>query len=977
MHASGLFSRSIDAGGFDEAAVWLASLAQSSCFRCSTIYFVAILRLATERRLALLPFAAGCASAGQENAQDEGPGEAGLSLFTVALLSHLAVTPRCNEGKALYVELPPLGVSAPVNSCWGCDAMHAPQFCAEAVTRWAVQGFMRCCILRPGGELPFLDWLQAEGPWRVLGAALYVGREELQGNGARPHKGDGMEAARAAAAQHPESKAINKCRKRLVRFLEQSCSPSPAEAKTQGGDGWTELTLEEQLARLSLVSSHVAADCGESFAVHEVSPQALLRVAAARLPGGASPSQGLVALSERTNCLGLLGSLTRHLQQIMEYEDLVGALSPEALSAADKPMYDRLAGVVLQLEAASWQVKTNTSASSFSAVAGSYASNTSAAAMTLATAEPVKRLIGLATMALESHEVVGSLGHDTNGVAPPARQSKRKEGGRRVTPNTEGAQFWVEMGAALCSHVANLCESSSLALPHSVTCGPAPQQSAALGLRLLRRVVAFFAALARTEAMLTPEARSAFDLAKCMQRLRLSADANLTATDAEATGKGPKPHQRETGPLKELLLCLLRRVARATQHLVSEDGQCLLLLACESVVTGSDKAGNSSLANLRWLLPLIECWGLAGFQINSERRQQQGGLTPAEGKVALTLLLEACGNLSLQNGIFADTVALVRRLQTLDLADAVQLHCVLDRLREQQRASERACRLPVAGDQGTEGASVRDETPNADLEAAARVLLCLSFECASAANPTSGASGPEGDGAAGKDLVVVFRPALVRSLRACWDRSRSLRHICTRLFLQQKDGKAGDCVLLHPAVRLALLLQWRGPIQDLPASLYPSLLAALQHCQHGMGSQKGAGAADGNAARKRRKGAHSQHQADGAQGSRMWASEVLEALKLSVYARDASGPSGKRIRSKAAPWQIAATFFESDWVRNESSCLATEAPRRWAEATQQFLYQLCVQQPGGEGSAYLGMHLARDLEEVAGSVDEPFTVTEG
>ena len=106
----------------------------------------------------------------------------------------------------------------------------------------------------------------------------------------------------------------------------------------------------------------------------------------------------------------------------------------------------------------------------------------------------------------------------------------------------------------------------------------------------------------------------------------------------------------------------------------------------------------------------------------------------------------------------------------------------------------------------------------------------------------------------------------------------------------------------------------------------------------------------------------------------------MEALKLSLYARDSNeGPSGKRVRAKGAPWQVAASFLRERREREYPAAysLAAEAPLLWAQAVQQFLASLCMQQAGTSVLVRLGVELARDLAELAGSLEEPFTIEEG
>ncbi|CDJ34104.1 uncharacterized protein EMH_0087830 [Eimeria mitis] len=244
LRRSGLFAgAAVGPGCIDEAALWLTALMESSCFRCCCLYFVGLLRLASERRLGLLAYsreyltaqaahrqegteadattaAAAAAATAAAAAAAARPGAvsgmSSFSVFSLAVLSHLSVTPRSNGGRPLFVEMPPFGVGAPRDSCWGCcSPMHADELCAAAVAEWAVQGFMRCCLLRPSWGPPFLNCLEAEGPWRVVGAALNVGasakqeqKEQQQQLDQQQQQQQQTEATRAAAAQHPQFAAV-------------------------------------------------------------------------------------------------------------------------------------------------------------------------------------------------------------------------------------------------------------------------------------------------------------------------------------------------------------------------------------------------------------------------------------------------------------------------------------------------------------------------------------------------------------------------------------------------------------------------------------------------------------------------------------------------------------------------------------------------------------------------------------------------
>ncbi|CDJ35297.1 uncharacterized protein EMH_0096490 [Eimeria mitis] len=256
-------------------------------------------------------------------------------------------------------------------------------------------------------------------------------------------------------------------------------------------------------------------------------------------------------------------------------------------------------------------------------------------------------------------------------------------------------------------------------------------------------------------------------------------------------------------------------------------------------------------------------------------------------------------------------------------------------------------------------------------------MVCLCLQTAPGATALRGdghAAAPAASATA--DAAVVFRQGLVGTLRACWDRSRTFRGACIRL-LRGSEGweetEDTSCPVLHPAVRLALLLQWPDALQQLPPSFYPSVTSALQHCQEALEEGASAAGADSSnnsssssSKRKKRKNDTSSPSPIGVG----WAEDVMEALKLSVYARDSTeGASGKRVRAKGAPWQVAASFLRARAEKEgPATCLlVADAPVLWAEAVQQFLTSLCMQQPGGEVLARFSVVLARDLEEMAGT----------
>lgn len=922
--------------------MWLSSLAEARCFRCAAIYLVLLLRLASERRLALLP-----QTAAQEGEEKGG----GLSFFSVVLLSHLSLTPQCNEGKTLHAEFLPFGVDAPENSCWGCCCpKHPAAFCAEAVTRWAVQGLMRFCVLRPEVAPVLFKRLKAEGRWRVLGAAVYGGREVTQEDAIKPPFPEGMGAD------------VNKCRKQLLRFLKGSCLLLE-ESET--------LSLEDQLAHLkSFCFSEKNSYKGKNAETHANPAKLFFPVYAAQIPGAAKPASGIVALAERSTCLSIVKTLTTHLQLLMHKNNLMTGQYYEILTMADGTVYGSLHDLVSHLEHASRQLKNNHYAGR--SYKDTYFNECgAAAAYILATMEPLGRLLRLAAAAL-------------GGPGGPARctlsssaflcKNKRKEGERNGGKRAEVVQRWGEVGATVCLHVANICQAFFCkGVEGSVT--HMELQLVAPWLRLLRRALGFFAALVQTEEAFSSDESFLVNMTGCMRRLGVHADFNLELTERENLEEnqlGEEKHQQHAELLRRMMLCLLQHFVQATEQLrAAGEGERLLLMACESLVFPSSKSlsvsenGSSLLLHhLKWLLPLF----------TSNGNSFLNGLTAAEGARALALLVQVCNAYPAETNL-VETAALVRQLQTIATADALRLHNLL------------LCLLggPLGGPPGSplKGPQVgaanffalgQEVTNRLRLKAAERVLLCLCFElCPSAANAARGAEAREAEE---KNDVIVFRAGLVDALRWCWDQYRSLRYTCTRLFVQENSKPSGN-VSLHPAVRLALLLHWRDTIQALPVSFYPSLEAALQQCNETRVSFQCPAHTDGSATQKRRKGPPPQQLLGEDETSSSWASEILHALKLTAYARDGTGPSGKRMRAKAAPWQLASAFFTPGNICKGPRKLTAEMPGLWAEATRSFLHNLCMQQPGGAVDALLGLRLARELENAAGGLAEPFMISEG
>lgn len=974
MHRSGMFrGATCETPEIDEASLWLAALAESSCFRCSALYFVAILRLASEQRLALLPYTEMCMGRDMKEMEQEG-GEikelSSPSLFSAALLAHLSVAPRCNAGKALFVELAPLGVAAPEDSCWGCNAMHSSEFCAEAATSWAVQGFMRCCILCPSIIYPLFRALQAEGPWRVLGSSLNVSREL--------NSPTAVEAAKAAAAQHPQSKLINRYRKRLLRFLEVSCQPHAQEASEEGDDASGSQTLDYQLSQLPFVSSQLSADWGLPSPVHAIAPEALLKICAARIPGASSMPRGPVGSAERANCLGLLRALTRHLDQSLETEAFVATQPLEKLIEVNQQTRDRLLALLLQLEAVSRHLSNiqATEGANHCLEDGYNEMRFVVLPVGAEKAAALEQLFQLSTIAL------GRCEHLSEGPAdsvrnnkPPVTQAERdgrKKGRFEPSFFTKDFKHWVELGAALCAHMANLFELTAA--------GVALQETA--GLRLLCRSVEFFAALVCAEDQLTPEAQSALTFAACIKRLCLPALSDPISARTEKPTKHSQIEDTQGGPLQALLLGLVRRVARAARPFVSEDGRPLLLLACESVLTSKDKiscplpsrTAKAPLHHLAWVLPLVESWGLAAIPAQHRGVEEAiKRLTYEEKALTLSLVLRACGEAPVQSVSLESAADCVQRLQALPLSMCLRLHCFLKYLWGHQRAEHRVATLETAYQQASSEDATAAAAGRCILDAAVRVMLCLCFQCIHASSSLRGA---EESATAGDSAVIIFRQGLIRTLRACWDQYAVLRYACTRLFLlSEEKAENATCPVLHPAVRLALLLQWREPVQGLPAPFYPSVVAALEQCQEERQEGRAGASADSRSTRKGRIRGTGPTSAttDGAE----WAADVLEALKLTAYARDSSGANSRRVRAKGAPWQTAAAFLGDRWGDAEAKDLAADAPERWAAAVQQFLTFLCVQQPGGYTAARLGMQLAQDLESITGRLDDDFVVQEG
>ncbi|OEH76306.1 hypothetical protein cyc_06736 [Cyclospora cayetanensis] len=981
MHTSGLFSLDpAGAFGVDEAAVWLTALEESSCFRCSALYFVGVLRLASERRLALLPYVVApyTREGGDETAAQE---EAAwlLSPFSAALLAHLSVTPRCNNGRALFIDLPSFGVSAPAESCWGCAFKHSAELCAEAVVQWAVSGLMKCCILRPAMRHPLLTWLQQEGSWRVIGCALNMPREQNAEGGTQADSAAFVEAARAAAAQHPQSKAVNRLRKRLLRFLAVRRAECSVDTNKVAAHSAPQTTLEEQLEHLAGLHQLATNSAPLLAPLHEVAPEALLWGCAARLPGAASPARDHVALAERTNLLGLLGAFTRHLEELQELGGLKDSQLPHGnLQGTDALTSGRLPAVLRQVEAVSWQLRKKALRERRCVSDAGLGADNPCAAVIASAGRPLGRLLRQATTALQRLALTASLPQCADHAEPPASHSTRETAFRKTAADDEALLHWGEIGATLCCHIASLCETFSA--------GGIPDCSVPSKLRLLRRIVMFFVALAGVQDAVERKGRPSVSFAGCMQRLRLCPVFADTRSQAlpQVSELQLEREFCEMDPVQELLRCLLKRVAVATKQLVDEKERPLLLLACESVLGGKDSpclstvgsplGGASDQVHLRWLLPLLEFWALAGVSDQSVGLEDAiQGFTRAEGECAISLLVGACGESPERNNGSISTATLVQRLEALHPPDAaLRLYDSLSVLSEQLLADQKGARVKETQHSIDASPSVLLPSTSALLRAATHVMLCLALQCSPAANLRSG--GEDDTNSEGQGILLVFRPSLINAFRASWERNRSLRSACMRMLASEDvKGDHATSVSLHPAVRLALLLQWREPLQNLPSAFYPSLVSELQQFQE-EGPQK----PTISAAPKRRKRAASEHRTEIIPASRTWAAEVLEALKLSAYARDSRGAAGKRIRTRALQWQIAAAFLVAGWGNEEPNALTEDAPGRWAEGVQRFLAGLCMQQPSGSDCGMrLGMQLARTLEELAGSLEEPFMITDG
>ncbi|CDJ33639.1 uncharacterized protein EMH_0016830 [Eimeria mitis] len=603
LRRSGLFAgAAVGPGCIDEAALWLTALMESSCFRCCCLYFVGLLRLASERRLGLLAYsreyltaqaahrqegteadvttAAAAAAATAAAAAAAGPGAvsgmSSFSVFSLAVLSHLSVTPRSNGGRPLFVEMPPFGVGAPRDSCWGCcSPMHADELCAAAVAEWAVQGFMRCCLLRPSWGPPFLNCLEAEGPWRVVGAALNVGasakqeqKEQQQQLDQQQQQQQQTEATRAAAAQHPQYEAVNKYRRRLRRFLKVCCrrGVGPDGREETEGDRRRHF-LDEQLALLSDVAPRLSLNADRHGVVHAVAPERLLSLFGAQLPGAqGGTSGGPAAMAGWSNGLGLLQALVQHIGEVLltpcRGEDGVA----EAGEVGGEQTIERLSPLLLQLETVTRHMRDAAEA------LGALVQHIGEVLLTPCRGEDgvaeagevggeqtVERLspllLQLETVTRHMRDAAEALGglprgtpslwaaSETAGAAAAAelplllqngRQKKRKEeqkGNSSVSSSsnglrcfTEALRKWTEMGAVLSCHTANLLRAAAAEGTRQALQMRLQQQQQQLLLqqlqRLLRRAIELAAALVRAEQLLNPDSRA--PLLRCMHRLGLA-----------------------------------------------------------------------------------------------------------------------------------------------------------------------------------------------------------------------------------------------------------------------------------------------------------------------------------------------------------------------------------------------------------------------------------------------------------------------
>ncbi|KAL8270744.1 hypothetical protein Esti_005346 [Eimeria stiedai] len=1026
LEASGLFKadplNESSNSGLGEAAVWLSTLRASGCFRCCAIYFVGLLRLAWERRVSLLPLL------GDSRAQPSG-----VSLFAAALVSHLSLSPSCNNGRGLQVDLPLLGIQAPRDSCWGCcSPLHAPAFCSEAVTQWVVRSLMCCCLLRPTAVSPLLRCISIEGPWRVLKAAASRGSANAGGEQSPAATAAAAAAAAAAVAAdeglNEAQKTVNRLRKKLLRFLELSCSELPANAETTKDAEEVQLRLPAQLKSLALLSPQPAAaaaaaaaafedgDSGDHSAHGAVSLQPFLQVCAASLSdtaARASSSSSLIAAAEGLNGLAAVDALTRHLQQVLETETHV-----ETSACGLQDDVARISGIVLQLEATSRLLLPSARAAGLLHHQTPVAVASAQEAFRLSTAKPVLRLLKLAARRLDAL-AAGETKETIAGSIPAARLEPRR---------SEAACLmrWVKTGAALCKHAANLLEAfvsggrqgSSCVQQHSHQSPAAAAAAAPAAVKpLLQRLLGFLAAFVKAEAALNARGHAAAHAAphaaadkwECLMR-QLGLDAHdrflgMTTVTKSARETGcslqqrqqqnderheqhqqrAQQQQREETSSRTLVLQLLKRIDSAASCVLGVDSRRLLLLCCDRLVgcgSSSNPAGAAAaaaaaapaaaaaqLVHSKWVLLLLDLWGLAC-----------GGLAPAEAALTLQLLLRACGCLGSGDtwGLAEAAVCMQQLQQGLTASEALQLLEVVDCLEAHLSPIPYAEQQQAEADSSSTGGA--DASTNQALKAAAaRLMCCLSFECHGAPKQSDTNAQQQQQ----QQRVLVFRSGLTEAFRALWQRRASLRAACMRLFSQENEGADAVCsVTVHVAARLALLLQWRGPVDSGLLSFYPALKDGLQQCEHQVFSEAGEAAACSNKSGRRRS-QHSKQQGKGEvverPGCGFWASDLLEALKVSVFSGDrSSGPRGKRMRSKALPWRQAEAFFGAACRETAEDEEETNTAWRWAEASRGFLIHLCnLSRTSPAPTIRLALELARSLEAAACSMEEPFLIANG
>ncbi|KEP65223.1 UNVERIFIED_CONTAM: hypothetical protein HHA_213300 [Hammondia hammondi] len=243
----------------NELAIWVAALAPRQpetassdgafCFRCAASYFLAIVKFALEKPLLLSQKPLTSSSLGphpvdgqsspssrtsaspSSRAEETAGATPGVSLFVRALLAHLSLAPECNRGKPLYVDVhgpslslflsPDAPSLAHADSCPAAAPSTAKRdtaFCVDSIGAWVSRGLLALLALRPCLLESVRSLLDRQKPWRVVGAALGLGKDAAK----RGDEPPGEE-------KHTQEQSKKRTREESVRRDEKGGSKKAAE----------------------------------------------------------------------------------------------------------------------------------------------------------------------------------------------------------------------------------------------------------------------------------------------------------------------------------------------------------------------------------------------------------------------------------------------------------------------------------------------------------------------------------------------------------------------------------------------------------------------------------------------------------------------------------------------------------------------------------------------------------------------------